>query len=189
MEKIVIPKEIFSKKARDYTFAVLFLLIFSGFIVFAIRPSITTAFSLKRQEADLSKVDRLYEDKIMDIAAVQTQVEQHRDNLPLLDQAVSENPQVNKMVEDIKNIADKNHFAIKKANIADVDLAGSPTTINNVRLMVEGTTNFPDLMSFFGELSSQRRLKIVDQLVVNRDPESSGEAQLQVNMTIDGYYL
>ena len=189
MEKIIIPKEIFSKKVRDYTFAILFLLIFSGFIVFAIRPSITTAFSLRRQEADLSKVDRLYEDKIMDIAAVQTQVEQNRDNLPLLDQAVSENPQVNKMVEDIKNIADNNRFLIKKANIADVDLAGSPTTINNVRLTVEGKTNFSDLMTFFGELSKQRRLKVVDQLLINRDPEASGEAELQVTLTIDGYYL
>lgn len=188
MEKINF-KEIFTKKVRDYTFAVLFLMIFSGFITFAIRPSITTAFSLKKEETDLSKIDAIYESKIMEIASIQQQIESNREDLHLLDDAVSQSPEVNKMVEDVKTIADRNSLVIKKANIADVDLTVTKKTIDRVRLIVEGKTNFENFMTFMNDLHAQRRLKTVDKVVMNRDLESSGEGSLRVIITIDGYYL
>ncbi len=188
MEKLKL-KDIFTKKTRDYTFAILFLLIFSGFIVFAIRPSITTAFSLKKEEADLDKIDKTYESKIMDIASIQSQIEDHREELHLLDDAVSQYPEVNKMVEDVKTIADRNNFLIKKANIADVDLTVSKKTMEKVSLIVEGKTSFEDFMVFMNELHSQRRLKTINKVIIGRDLESTGSGSLRVVITIDGYYL
>jgi Tfp pilus assembly protein PilO len=188
MEKLKL-KDIFTKKTSDYTFAILFLMIFSGFIMFAIRPSITTAFSLKKEETDLDKIDKLYESKIMDIASIQSQIEDNREDLHLLDDAVSQYPEVNKMVEDIKTIADKNNFSIKKANIADVDLTVTKKNIDKVSLVVEGKTNFDDFTVFMNDLHSQRRLKTVNKVIISRDLESTGSGSLRVVITIDGYYL
>lgn len=188
MDKINL-KDIFTKKVRDYTFAILFLLIFSGFIAFAIRPSITTAFSLKKEETDLDKIDKQYEEKIMDIASIQSQIEGSREDLHLLDDAVSQYPAVNKMVEDVKNIADKNNFSIKKANIADVDLSVTKKSLSKVSLIVEGKTDFNNFMIFLDDLHGQRRLKTVDKILISRDLESTGSGSLRVVMTIDGYYL
>jgi len=81
MEKNKITNAIFSKKTRDYTFVALFLIVFSVFIMAAIRPSLSTATSLKKEEADLKKVDSMYESKISNINLVQSQVEANRDNL------------------------------------------------------------------------------------------------------------
>ena len=64
MDLTKINKTIFSKKTKDYTFIILFLLIFSIFIFFAVKPSLTTAVSLKKEEFDLQRVDLLYEKKI-----------------------------------------------------------------------------------------------------------------------------
>ena len=189
MEKIVLPKELFTKKARDYTVAVLFLLIFSGFIFFAIRPSLITAVSINKERVDLEKVDSLYENKIMDVAEVQSQVEISRDDLYLLDQAVSRAPEVNKMVEDVKLIADNNNFFITKANIADVDLRKTSKKINSIKLIIEGTTNFEDLKKMIDELLNQRRLKTLEKVVITRDLEATTSGTIRVIMTVDGFYL
>lgn len=188
MEKLRI-KDVFTKKTKDYTFAVLFLLIFSGFIFFAIRPSMTTAFSLKKEEMDLSKVDSTYESKIMQIASIQSQIEENRDDLYLFDEAVSQRPEVNKMVEDIKRIADDNSFVIKKANIADVNLSVSKKTIDSIKLIVEGKTDFESLKSFLNDLHNQRRLKTIEELEMTKEIEGTASGGLRVTMTIDGYYL
>ncbi len=189
MEKIVIPKELFSSKARDYTIAVLFLLIFSGFIVFAIRPSLTTAFSVNKERIDLERIDSLYENKIMDVADIQGQVEASRDELFLFDQAVSRAPEVNKMVEDVKISADNNNFFITKANIADVDLTKTSKKINSVKMILEGTTNFEDLKKMIEELTNQRRLKTLEKVVITRDLESTTSGTIRVTLTVDGFYL
>jgi ABC-type multidrug transport system fused ATPase/permease subunit len=189
MEKIEISKSIFTKKTKDYSFVVLFLVIFSVFIVFAIRPSLSAAFSLRKEEIDLEKINSIYENSIKDITLIQSQVEENRDNLPLLNQAISEYPQVNKIIEDVKKIADKDSITIKKANIADVKLSKNNKQLENVRFIIEGKTTFDNLLLFTQDLFSQRRLKMVNNIVLSVDPISTESGQLKLILTIDAYYL
>ncbi|MCL4363943.1 type 4a pilus biogenesis protein PilO [Patescibacteria group bacterium] len=189
MDRQTFLKSIFTKKTTDYSFAIIFFFVFSIFIVFAIAPSLTTAFSLKKQEADLEIVDTAYEQKITNITAIQGQIEDSRDSIPLLNQAVSQYPEVNKMVDDVKTIADKNSFAITKANISDVNLRQTQKQIESVELNIEGKTTFTNLQAFMKDLFNQRRLKTINNLVVTQDKQSTNSGQLQVVLTIDGYYL
>lgn len=190
MEPIKIPKNIFTKKTQDYTFAVLFFIIFSVFIVFAIKPSLTTAASLKKEESDLERIDNLYESKIVDIASIQSQLEENRDNLPLLTQAISNFPQVNKTIEDIKAVADQNSFTIKRASIADVNLFESnKKNLKQLRVTVEGNADFKSVMQFITALYNQRRLKTVPKLSISRDESSTTSAQLKISLDIEAYYL
>jgi len=184
-----ISKSIFVKKTGNYIFTIFFLLIFSVFIVFAIKPSLTTAFSLKKEESDLKKVNKIYEDKINNITLIQTQIEENRDNLPLLSQSISEHPEVNKIIEDIKKIADKNSLSINKASIVDINLSSTNQELQDVKLIMEVGVSFDNLKQFMTDLFSQRRLKIVDNVIINRDKESSSSSDLKVVLTIDGFYL
>ena len=189
MDLTQINKTIFSKKTRDYTFVILFLLIFSIFIFFAIKPSLRTAASLKKEEFDLQRIDSLYEKKIINISLIQSQIEENRDNLPLLDKAMSHYPEVNKIVEDVKKIADKNNLFIKNAKIADVNLFKKEEKLNKIQLVVEGRASFNDTLSFITDMFNQRRIKTIDKLTISRDKEATGNANLKVVLTIDGYYL
>ncbi len=184
-----ISKSIFVKKTGNYISVIFFLIIFSVFITFAIKPSLTTAFSLKKEEVDLKKVDRVYEEKISNITSIQIQIEENRDNLPLLSQSISEHPEVNKIIEDIKKTADKNSLTINKASIVDINLSSTNKELQDVRLIMEVTTNFDNLRQFITDLLFQRRLKVIESLVINRDRESSGSGDLKVALTIDGFYL
>ena len=185
----VISKSIFEKKGGDYAFIVFFFLIFSVFIIFAIKPSLTTAYSLKKEEMDLTKVDRVYEEKINTITLIQTQIEENRDNLPLLNQSISEHPEVNKIIEDIKKIADKNSLTLNKASIVDINFSKTNKEKQNVKLKMEVTASFENLRKFITDLLAQRRLKLIDELLISRDKDSSDSGDLKVNLTIDGFYL
>lgn len=189
MDKKILLKSIFTEKVKDYTFAILFFLVFSIFIIFAINPSLKTAFSLKKQEKDLTKVDSIYEQKIINIADIQNQVEENRDDLPLFNQAISQYPEVNKMIDDVKTIADKNSFFIAKANISDINLKQTTKQLDKVRLNIEGKTTFNNLISFIDDLFDQRRLKIISNLKISKDKDSTDSGQLKVFLVIDGFYL
>lgn len=189
MQKTKISSSIFTKKTRDYTFVILFFAVFSVFILAAIKPSLTTAASLKKEEVDLKRIDNLYESKISDITLIQSQLEEYRDDLYLLNEAVSQFPEVNKMVEDVKKIADKNNFNIKKASISDVNLSQNKKKLDKVSLIIEGRTNFDNLTLFINDLFLQRRLKIIPKMVITKDIEATGEAELRVILTVEGYYL
>ncbi|GIW64964.1 MAG: hypothetical protein KatS3mg092_0897 [Patescibacteria group bacterium] len=78
MEKNQLKKNIFSK-SQDYTYIILFLIIFSIFIFFAINPSLKTAFSLKKEKNDLEVINNIYEQKIINIANIQNQLEENRE--------------------------------------------------------------------------------------------------------------
>lgn len=190
MKNNQLVKSIFNKKTGDYTFTIMFFLIFSMFIVFAIKPSLTTAASLKKEEIDLEKVDSLYENKIIGIASLQQMMEENRNGFPMLSQAIASYPKVNKMIEDIKVVADENSFVIEKAGVADVNLyETNKTTIQQIQVNVEGTTSFENLMKFTQSLFIQRRLKTIPKMSITRQSDSSGSAMLKVVLNIEGYYL
>lgn len=189
MDKSVISKSIFEKKRNDYIYIIFFLLIFSVFIFFAIKPSLTTAYSLKKEELDLTKIDKVYEEKIDNITLIQTQIEENRDNLPLLNQSISEQPEVNKIVEDIKKIADKNSIYINKATIVNINFTNLNTEKQDVELKMEATASFDNIRDFITDIFSQRRLKMINNLVINQDKESTDSGNLKMILTIDGYYL
>lgn len=184
-----ISKSIFVKNNSNYIFVIFFLLIFSVFIIFAIKPSLTTAFSLRKEESDLVKIDKSYEEEINNIISIQTQTEANRDNLSLFSQSIPEHPEVNKIVEDIKKIADKNSVSINKASIVDINLSSTNQELQDVKLIMEVGVSFDNLKQFVTDLFSQRRLKIVDNIVINRDKEASSSGDLKVVLTINGFYL
>lgn len=182
-------KSIFAKKSGGYIYSVFFLIVFSIFIVFAIKPSLTTAFSLNKEEADLKKVNSVYEEKINSITSIQMQIEENRNNLPLLNQSVSVHPEVNKIIDDIKKIADKNSMTTNKASIIDVNLSSTNQELQEIKLIMEVSVGFDNLKQFITDLTAQRRLKMIDKLVINRDIEATSSGELEMILTINGFYL
>lgn len=193
MASLHISKKIFTKKTTDYTFTILFFLIFSMFIFFAIKPSLTTAASLKREEIDLKAIDSKYEKNIINIASVQSLMEEHREQLPLLTDAISNHPQVNKMIDDITKAGEQTSFVIKKASIGEVNLLDTKNKkLLTLHLTIEGASDFDTLMKFIQSLSNQRRLKTIEKMVVTggqEDQQASSSSQLRVVMDIEAYYL
>ncbi|KKQ02188.1 MAG: hypothetical protein US11_C0001G0147 [Candidatus Roizmanbacteria bacterium GW2011_GWA2_36_23] len=185
-------KKIFTKRNTDYSFAILFLLIFSFFIIFAIRPSLSTAASLQKEEIDLKRIDALYENQIINIATIQNYMEKNRDEFHLLSESIPQYPKVNKIIQDINQIATNNSISIIKANIGEVNLIDSnKKAINSLQLNVTAEANFEEVISFIRDLFKQRRLKTISRISIASPSENigSGSARLNIIIKIVGYYL
>lgn len=185
-----IVKNIFSKKTVDYTFAILFFLIFSIFIIFAIKPSLMIVFSLKKEEFDLRKINTLYENKILNITEIQSKIEENRDYLPLLNQAVPSSSQVNKMISDIKSAAEGSSFFITEANVSDINLiSNNKGKLQTFKISIEGMSSFEDTLKLISNLFNQRRLKTIKKLTISSDLESTASSRLKVVLDVEGFYL
>ncbi len=185
-----LAQKITAKRIKDYTYVVVFFLIFSFFIVFAIRPNLETAFSLQKQLAELNKLNDNYEQAIIHIINVQTVFEKYRKEIPLLSEALPSNPQVNKVVDDLHGAASSSGLLLKLVDINEVNLKEiEEKKLRQFKVSLQTESDFDTVKKFFTELINQRRLKTIDNLIITQQGESSSSGQLKIEFDLAGYYL
>lgn len=178
------------KKTKDYTYTTLFFVIFSIFIFFAIKPSLSTAINLSKQEKELLSIDNKYELLIGQIVQIQSALEDVRDRLYLIDEALPPQPNLNVIMSDIQNSATKNNVAIRSMSIQRINLVESKkNAFRSMVVNVELGSSFDDYVRFERELILQRRLKNIKSVTIDREALGSGSATLQIKAEIEGYYL
>lgn len=195
MEQFNIVKQLLhtlnTKQTKDYLSLAFFFLVFAVFIGFAIRPSLTTAFSLKKEEGDLQRINDTYEQVISSIVANQTIFETTRDKLPLVDEAIPKEPRINNLIGNIEQSARENSVVFSKVNVGEVSLVeGKEDQLKSVIIQIEANSSFENLLKFVEELFSQRRIKFIKALEISKQEEiSTGSAQLEIKIQVEGYHL
>jgi Tfp pilus assembly protein PilO len=192
MDKDTIIKNLTQKRAKDYTYTVVFFLIFSFFLFFIIRPNITNVFQLQRELKDLSELDMAYEQAIQQIITIQSKLETARNDLPVLDEALPQKPEVGTLVESVRQAATDSSIPVQKLLIDDIVLQ-QPKTISGLQTLgvhFDTTSSFDQIQGFIDHLENQRRLKRITSISLARDSNvGSGSATLHVQLEIEGYYL
>jgi len=182
-------EKIFTKKTQDYSFSILFFLILSIFVVFAIRPSLTTAFSLTKEENDLKTLDDQYEMQIGNIINLQSTIEENRDKLYLVEESISNSPQVNKIIMDIKKVGDSNSIIITSLSIGEVNLTELDNkSLQTLKISLEGSGNYENIMAFIKTLFNKRRLETIEKMKIIKDEKNTSNSTLTIKMDIQGYY-
>lgn len=195
MERFGIAKQLLktlnTKQARDYLSLAFFFLAFAVFVGFAIRPALATAFSLRKQEGDLQRIDSRYEQVIASIVANQTEFETTRDKLPLIEEAIPKEPKINNLIGNIEQIARANSVSFKKVNVGEVSLVeGKKDKLKTVLIQIDANSTFEDLLQFIEELFNQRRIKFIKTIEVSRPQEVASESgQLNIKIHVEGYHL
>lgn len=192
MDKDTLIKQFTSKKAKDYTYAIIFFLIFSFFIFFVIRPNLVNVFSLQEELGKLQIMDAGYENVIKKIINIQTFLETNRSDLYLLDQAVSSTPQINKLIQDIEAAASASGIIVSQINISKIDLKDKTvrTKKNILTVNIATHTGFEKAKLFVENLIMERRLKTLKNITLDRDEKSaSPSSALDIKIDLEGYYL
>lgn len=192
MDKTSILKKLFSKKTRDYTYTTIFLFIFSFFVAFIIRPNLNSVFEKTRKIEKLKNTNQLYEEQIEKIIEVQSILEENRDNLVFLDDAISKKPQVNKVLSDLYASAQENSLASEKTEVSDVNLKqqNNQEKIKSFVVKIKSKGEFEKALSFVQKIYMQRRLKLIENLAIGREEkESTSSSALGVMLDIEGFYL
>ncbi len=192
MNKNDLLENLRNQKVKEYGFTISFFLIFSFFVVFAIRPNLTSVISLNEQLTQLRGLDVQYENSITKIITLQSLIEQNRENFYLLDESLPSTPQVNKVIDDIKKNASESGLVIDKIVVDEVSLKGDTgkKKMRSFSVDLETTSEFENIKKFVSNLFLQRRLKSIQDLTLERDVAvSSGSAPLKIKLEIGGYYL
>jgi Tfp pilus assembly protein PilO len=182
--------EIGNEKTKYYTSLAFFLIVFSVFIVFAIRPALTTAFAIKENLVTLTELDAQYEKVISYVSTTQSNLERLSGKLDVLPKSIPPKPSINGFINDIEESASSSGIILSKITGGDVELVGKPGELNSTVITVESTTSFENLKMFQKKLFAQRRLKAIKKLdIVKEDLNATSEGQLRFLMEIVGYYL
>lgn len=192
MDTSSLVKKIVNKRTRDYGYLIAFFFLFSFFVFFVIRPNVLSVFSANVKIDELTKIDRLYGDQIVKVIDLQTSFENHRNDFYLLSDAISQKPQVNKILSDINNLTDKDKVSIDQININDINLKDvkSSDKLKAVIISFETKGEFESVAAFIDDMAKQRRLKIIKMLTMTTDKtEASKSGLLKMKFDIEGYYL
>lgn len=192
MEKNTLVKNLLTKKNKDYTYAVSFLLIFSFFIFFIIRPNLISVFEANAKIEELKKINNSYNEEIDKIIEVQSVLESKRDDLDYLNEAIASKPQVNKILSDVDVASAETNLISEQISVSDVNLKdkGALEKLKSfvVEMNVKGT--FEDVVAYIKRVYAQRRLKLIPEFQVDRDEkESSSSSTLDIRFEVEGYYL
>lgn len=183
------------KRNPQYTYLIFFFVAFSVFTVFIIRPSLITAFSLMQKESGLIEINNEYEQVISNILATQSEVEVVRDKLHLTNTAIPTSPNVNQVLDEIKEAAETSGAPIQRMNINKTALVytNAESEVQSIHVDVYMDVAFEKYLAFQEALYAQRRVKniIATEFLKQGDAlnSSSSSSTLKIQMEIVAYYL
>lgn len=185
-----IKKIIGERDIKDYTYLILFLLISTFFSFFAIKPALTTAFSLQKEVVELQKTNQLYENIITRVITIQQEMQEIRDNIVLLDRAVTRMPDIKNLIEDLNKKAKSKGFIIEKMQISPLKLKENDDkdVFRSYTLTIETLLTYDQFDYLRKELLKDLRIKLIKELSLKKIQTSSSSAQLQTRMILDVHY-
>ena len=192
MNKSVIKRKLFVKKATDYTYTVLFFISFAFFTFFVIRPNILTILSLQEEAGKLHILDTGYENVIKKIVDIQYFLQENGQDLYLLDEALPTLPQINKLVVDTQNSASGSGMILSTMSINKVDLRNNEAklTRKTISITLDGNADFINSKAFITQIMNDRRLKMIQSIGFTQDEKKGSQSgSLKLQLEVEGYYL
>ena len=180
-----------SKKSASYFTLTISLLTLSFFGLFAVRPTLITAVSLIKSVSDLRSLNIEYENKISSLVRAQSEYEQIRDVLPLVDFAIPSSSEFSKLALKLETFAKDSTLTINQLQIDNVpisrpsQLAG---TMQKYNFSMVATANYPSLSLYLQHLINWRRIVTIDSLEFVRENASTLGSTLRLTIKGNTYY-
>ena len=164
--KLFITQLLSKKEVADYTYTTLFFIISTMFVLFAIRPSLTIAFALRKEAQELKKINTAYEQNIVKIIALQSQLTTIRNKIHLLEEATPSKPEIKIIINNLQTIADESAVQLKEFGIPEITLKGEVKKegLQTIPLSLDLESEYQKLNDFINALSLTRPLTIIKNL-------------------------
>lgn len=174
-----------SKKAASYFTLTISLISLSFFGLFAIRPTLVTAISLIKNIQDLKKLYTDYETKIGSVVRANTELEQIRSSLPLIDAALPANASFSKLTQAIEKFAQRENFTIIQLQIESAPISTLPPGSKTYSLgfNLVGTGSYPAISAFLSHLINWKRIVRINSLEFIQEGGTDGNLRLSLKAT------
>lgn len=187
-------------KMRASTTAVFSFLAISLFAWYAIRPTAQTIIFLRREIADKTVLNEQMENKITALIEAQATYETIKDRLPIIEQALPNNPDGIILARQLRNLAVVSGASISAIQIPSLPILGQEATPGAklaqqkpmdqfpVSLVISGS--YVSLKQFMDGLLTLRRITGIDAITIKPALRQglAGDA-LQLTIRLQSYYL
>lgn len=190
-------------KARATTTAVFSFLAISLFVLYAIRPTAQTIIFLRREISDKTALNQKMEDKITALIEAQTNYESIQDKVPLVDEALPQNPDAIILARQLRNLANISGASISAMNMSSLPIVTREATpgaklagTNSkpiefpVSIVIEG--NYAALKAFLKGLLTLRRITTIDMMSFKHSTGNGtliDPGALQLTARLKSYYM
>lgn len=173
------------KKVRVYTEIVLSLLTVSFFLVFAIKPTLTTIAGLVKTIEDQKLVSKTLAEKINALGLAQTEYNLVTNDIYLIDEALPKDSQISLLVKQLEVLARRSEITIETIRFDQVYLKGisssTKETVPSVNFSFAASGEYQNLKLFLKSLSSLRRIIQVESFAFKTGKAESLLLTLSLN--------
>lgn len=192
---------------RAYTAVIFSFLAVSLFGWYAIRPTMQTIFTLKREISDRTEIDKKMEDKISALIEAQATYDSIQKDIPVLSQALPIGPEPIRALSQLRGLADETGATISGFTVPSVPLQAAPapqktptaSNITSIPISFSVTGGFVQVKQFLTELSDLRRITQIDSMQFSPRRISSiasesavpteAGTQVQVDLKLNVFYI
>jgi len=194
--------------SRAYTAIIFSFLVISLFSWYAIRPTMQTIFTLKREITDKTDLDKKMEDKISALIEAQAAYQNVEPDLPLIHEALPVNSDAVRAARQLQGLAAETHVAVTHISILTVPLTGdsgtgtqpksAPDTVLDFPVSLSVSGAYPDVKNFIMGIHNVRRIMHITSMTFSPVRESgavaSGSAtpsgtQIKLDLKLEVFYL
>lgn len=173
------------KKVRVYTEIVLSLLTVSFFLVFAIKPTLTTIAGLMKTIEDQKLVSKTLAEKINALGLAQTEYNLLTNDIYLINEALPKDSQISLLVKQLEVLARRSGITIETIKFDQVYLKGisssTKETVPSVNFSFAASGEYQNLKLFLKSLSSLRRIIQVESFAFKTGKAESLLLTLSLN--------
>ncbi len=168
------------------------LVLFLG--AFAIRPTLVTMSNLLKEIDDKRQHNTLLERKIAALNTAQNEYRRVEERLPLLNQAIPEEPELIHNLKIIEKIAVDNQVVIQNLSVNEIpaeenNQAGSrQKELTNLPLNMSVMGDYLAIRGFVAALQANRRAVVVDSVTFSLS-DSDDNRELSARMTMSFPYF
>lgn len=159
------------EKSQKFFGLVLTLCALSFFGFFAIKPTISTILKLRKELSDNQFVLKQLETKIKNITGLRKQYFNLQNDLPIVNNAITIQPDAPILFAQIQSIAKTTNIAIKKLQNFEVEIIkdGKSTNKNyySYNFTVAGSGSFENISKFIQTLTDMERVVNIDTFSIN----------------------
>lgn len=189
---------VFKSQNRVYTAAIFSFFAISLFGWFAIRPTIKTILTLRREISDKTEINRQMESKIADLISAQSVYQSIENQLFLLDEAMPKNPEAVETVLQMRNLV-----GTSDATIASLMVGNSiPLEVNSKSIISKNGDelvfnsnllgSYIALEEIMSKVNNMRRIVNIEQLSIEKSEEDSNLTDLnnllQMNIQLRSFF-
>lgn len=179
-------------KVQAYTMLILSLFTMSFFGYFAIRPTLTTIMTLRRQIKDANLVDQKLQEKINALSSASVEYEAIKPDLQIILTALPPEAKFAGFVKNLEKISSESGVIIADLSFQTINLSYQEATSAakeipiGFNLTISG--NYSNLADFVRRLTSFERLATIGKM---KFATSEGEEKESLRLTLTGqtYYV